>query len=84
MVAIWRDESKEPMEGRIRAYEFTGGFFVLIAEDGHTLSIPGDILQTVELRELTAEDEKSGYKPDNTFREGENSPWFPGMGVPSK
>jgi hypothetical protein len=80
LVAVWRDESKEPIKGRVKSYEFVGSFFVTVTESDAVLSIPHDILQTVELRELTEEEAKN-YQESNTFREGEKSPWFAGMGA---
>ena len=82
IILIWRDESREPMKGRVQSNWFTGNFCVMVAEDGHTLAIPSDLIQTVELRGLTEEEEKQGYRPETTFREGDKSPWFGGMGPP--
>ena len=81
LIAIWRDESREPMKGRVKTFEFTGGFFTAFTEQDTFLGIPGDHLQTVELRELSAQEEAIPYHESNTFREGDKSPWFAGMGA---
>lgn len=81
LIAIWRDESKEPIKGRIKTFEFAGGFFTMVTEQDTTVGIPGDQLLTVEMRQLSEEEEAIPYHESNTFREGEKSPWFSGMGV---
>jgi hypothetical protein len=84
LVAIWRDESKEPIKGRVKGYEFVGAFFTCITEADANLALPADLLQSVELRQLSVEEEAIPYHESNTFREGEKSPWFSGMGVTKK
>jgi hypothetical protein len=84
LCAIWRDDSKEPIKGRVKAYEFVGAFFTCITESDANLALPADLLQSVELRELSAEEEAIPYHESNTFREGDKSPWFAGMGQGKK